>query len=106
MVGRCTEQSRLAGHDILGPSLESDSESLAWTQTAPRGELLSPIAARTLVLVGEQTQPLMSTAAESIAAHRPHARAETLPAANHSWEPAVMADRLAGFLSEPDTGAF
>lgn len=83
----------------MGPSLEADSESLAWTQSAPRAELWASIAAPTLALVGEQTLPIMPPAAESIAANVPHARKETLPAANHSWDPEVMAARIAEFLA-------
>lgn len=84
----------------MGPSLEPDAESLAWTQSAPRGELFSTINARTLVLVGEQTLPIMTPAAESIASTVPDAIFERIPAANHSWEPAVLADRIARFLND------
>ena len=75
----------------MGPSLEADAESLAWTQKAPRAELFSRITARTLVLVGEETLPIMPPAAESIASNLAHARLSEIPAANHSWDPAVMA---------------
>ncbi len=85
----------------LGPSLEADAESLAWTQSAPHSELFSTITARTLVLVGEQTLPIMTPAAESIISTVPDAIFERIPAVNHSWEPAVFADRIARFLNEP-----
>ncbi|MGA7205382.1 MAG: alpha/beta hydrolase [Specibacter sp.] len=83
----------------MGPSLEADAESIAWTQTAPRAELFAPITAPALALVGEQTLPIMPPAAESIAANVAHGRSETIDAANHSWEPSVMANRIADFLS-------
>lgn len=84
----------------MGPSLEADSESLAWTQSAPHIELWATITAPTLALVGRQTLPIMPPAAESIAASVPHARKATIPAADHSWEPAAMAAAIADFLSE------
>ncbi|WP_154606363.1 alpha/beta fold hydrolase [Arthrobacter sp. AQ5-05] len=84
----------------MGPSLEADFEALAWTQSAPRTELWKSITVPTLALVGEQTLPIMPPAADSIAAHLLHARRESIPAANHSWEPEVMAARIAAFLSE------
>ncbi len=83
----------------MGASLEADAESLAWTQSAPRAELWASIAAPTLALVGEQTMPIMRPAAESIAANVPNAQTGTLPAANHSWEPEAMAERIASFLA-------
>lgn len=82
----------------MGPSLEPDTESLAWTQSAPRAQLWSAITAPTLAVVGEQTLPIMPPAAESIAANVRHGSMATIPAANHSWEPAVMANRIAEFL--------
>ncbi|ALV46864.1 Pimeloyl-ACP methyl ester carboxylesterase [Arthrobacter alpinus] len=84
----------------MAPSLEADSESLAWTQSAPRSGLFADITARTLVLVGEQTLPIMAPAAQSIADTVPNARFERIPAANHSWEPTVFAERVARFLNE------
>lgn len=84
----------------MGPSLEADAESLAWTQSAPRAELFSDIGARTLVLVGEETLPIMPPAAQSIANNLSHATLGKLPAANHSWEPAVMAKAVAAFLKD------
>jgi pimeloyl-ACP methyl ester carboxylesterase len=82
----------------MGPSLEPDTESLAWAQSAPRAELWAPIQAPTLAVVGEQTLPIMPPAAESIAANVPHGSSDTIPAANHSWEPDVMAGCIAEFL--------
>jgi pimeloyl-ACP methyl ester carboxylesterase len=83
----------------MGPSLEADSDSLAWAQSAPRAELFAPITAPVLTLVGEQTLPIMPPAAESITANVAHGQSETIDAANHSWEPAVMANRIADFLA-------
>lgn len=84
----------------MGPSLEADLESLAWTQSAPRAELWRTITAPTLALVGEQTLPLMPLAADSIAANLIHGTRGSIPAANHSWDPSVLAARVAAFLTE------
>jgi len=82
----------------LGPSLEPDSEALAWTQSAPRVELWGGIAAPTLALVGEQSLEFMRPAAESIVANLPNAELRTIPAAEHTWEPKRMALTIAEFL--------
>jgi pimeloyl-ACP methyl ester carboxylesterase len=82
----------------IAPSLEPDAESLAWTQSAPRAELLSGVTAPTLALVGEQTMPIMTAAAASIVASMPNARTGTIPAADHRWEPRTMALAIAEFL--------
>jgi pimeloyl-ACP methyl ester carboxylesterase len=82
----------------MGPSLEPDSEALAWTQSAPRSTLWSGITQPTLVLVGEQTLDLMTPAADSLVASLPNAVLGTVPAANHAWEPKSMALAIARFL--------
>lgn len=84
----------------LGPSLSGDSESLAWAQSAPHAELWQAVTQRTLVMLGEETLPLMTAAADTIVAGLAHARQLSIPGANHSWEPAAMAGTLAGFLAE------
>jgi pimeloyl-ACP methyl ester carboxylesterase len=83
----------------MGPSLEPDAEALAWTQSAPRVELWKAVTQPTVALVGEQTLPIMHSAADSIVAALPDARKRVIPAANHSWQPEVMAAEIAGFLS-------
>ena len=82
----------------IAPSLEPDAESLAWTQSAPRAELWRGITAPTLALVGEQTMPIMTSAAASVVASMPNARSRTIPAADHRWEPRTMALAIAEFL--------
>ena len=84
----------------MGPSLEPDAESLAWTQSAPRTELWGGITQPVLVLVAAQTLPIMQNAADSMLASLPHARSGVVGAGNHSWEPAEMASAIAAFLSE------
>ena len=82
----------------IAPSLEPDAESLAWTQSAPRAKLWRGITQPTLALVGEQTLPIMTSAAASVVASMPNAQTRTIPAANHSWEPRTMALAIAEFL--------
>jgi pimeloyl-ACP methyl ester carboxylesterase len=82
----------------LGPSLEPDAESLAWAQSAPRAELLAGVAQATLALVGEETLPIMTSAAASVVASMPNAEPRTIPAADHRWEPKTMALAIAEFL--------
>ena len=84
----------------MGPSLEPDSESLAWTQSAPRADLWKHVTQPTLVLVGEQTLPIMHPAADSIVAALPDARKRVIEAANHSWEPQAMAAEIASFVGK------
>jgi pimeloyl-ACP methyl ester carboxylesterase len=83
----------------MGPSLEADAESIAWTQSAPRRQLWAGVTQPTLVLVGSQTTPKMTAAAESIVASLPDARAQSMGAVQHSWSPAEMSALIAGFLS-------
>ena len=82
----------------LSPSLEPDAESLAWTQSAPRAELFASIVQPTLVLVGDETLPIMTSAAESLVDTMPNAQTRTIAAAEHRWEPRTMALGIAEFL--------
>jgi hypothetical protein len=52
----------------------------------------------TLVVVGEDTFDEMPAAAASLAAALPDARRAEVAGAQHSWEPAAMADLMTGFL--------
>jgi pimeloyl-ACP methyl ester carboxylesterase len=83
----------------LGPSLSADAEALAWTQSAPRAGLWSAASQPTVAIVGEQTLPIMPAAADAIVASLSNAHKQTIRAANHGWEPAVMAAALAAFLA-------
>ena len=82
----------------MGPSLEPDAESLAWTQSASRAALWAGISQPTLVLVGEQTLDIMSRAADSLVTNLPHAARGTVAASDHAWEPKAMALKVAEFL--------
>jgi pimeloyl-ACP methyl ester carboxylesterase len=71
---------------------------LAWTQSAPRIELWRDITQPTLALVGEDTQPIMTSAAASVVASMPNAKSRAIRASNHQWEPKPMALAIADFL--------
>jgi pimeloyl-ACP methyl ester carboxylesterase len=82
----------------MAPTLEADAEALAWTQSAPRARLWSSVTAPTVVLLGTATFPFMADAADSIVRSLPRAERAELPGAGHRWEPADLADVLAGYL--------
>jgi pimeloyl-ACP methyl ester carboxylesterase len=83
----------------MAPSLEADAESIAWTQSAPRRRLWAGVTQPTLVLLGSQTMPKMTTAAASIAASLDNARVQSMGAVQHGWSPAEMARLIADFVS-------
>lgn len=76
----------------------ADAESLAWADSAPLGQLLGRIDVPVEAVYGEETQPIMVTAAEAIAAAVPDATAKRMPGANHSWQPESMAAELVRFV--------
>jgi pimeloyl-ACP methyl ester carboxylesterase len=82
----------------LAASLEPDSESLAWTQSAARSALWAGITAPALVLVGGETLEVMRPAADSLVANLPHAELREVEASDHRWEPHAMAITVAEFL--------
>lgn len=83
----------------VSPSLASDAEALAWTQSRPRTELWSSVRVPVLVLVGEETLPFFPVAAESIVGSVSDGRSTRVPATNHSWELGPMVDVLAEFFA-------
>ncbi|SDF11423.1 Pimeloyl-ACP methyl ester carboxylesterase [Blastococcus fimeti] len=91
-------------YERMAPTLEADAEALAWTQSAPRAELWAAIGAPVLVLVGADTFPFMTTAAESLVAALPHAERATVAGSGHRWRAADLADRLAAGLPASVSG--
>lgn len=86
----------------IAPSLEPDTEAIAWTQSGPsRRELLAPVTAPTLILLGEDTPPFFPPAADSLAAALPDARQARVPGADHRWELPALAATLTDFLLAP-----
>ncbi|TDD93445.1 alpha/beta fold hydrolase [Actinomadura rubrisoli] len=79
-------------------SLRPDGESLTWAESAPLAELCAGIRVPVEVLVGEETFPVMLTAADSIVAAIPGATQKRMPGAAHTWEPEPMAKELAEFV--------
>jgi pimeloyl-ACP methyl ester carboxylesterase len=81
------------------PSQLADAQSLAWAESAPHGELFGDIHLPVEVLTGEQTLPIMETAAASLVAAIPGAVHKSVPGANHSWEVEPMVAELASFVA-------
>lgn len=82
----------------MAPSLAADADALAWTQSAPHNALWGGINQPTLVLVGDDTLPMMPAAAEKIRAAVPNAQLHTIQASGHGWNTDVMSDALHAFL--------
>jgi pimeloyl-ACP methyl ester carboxylesterase len=82
------------------PTMRADAASLAWAESAPLPELLGGIRVPVLALAGTETFPGMVEAAEEVASSVHHGRAERVAGADHAWEPAAMAERLATFARE------
>lgn len=94
-----------ARHSPMWPSLvgqvdahRPDAESLAWAESGSRTELFAGIHVPVESLIGEQTMPIMQSAAEAIVTSIPGATRAVLPGANHSWEPDSMAAELVRFV--------
>lgn len=82
------------------PTMRADAASLAWADSAPLPGLLGDIRVPVLALAGTETFPGMVEAAEEIASSVHDGRAERVAGADHAWEPAAMAERLATFARE------
>jgi pimeloyl-ACP methyl ester carboxylesterase len=79
-------------------SLRADAEALEWAMSAPHPALLGALAVPTLLVVGRETFDEMPAAAASLAAALPDATRAEVAGAQHTWEPAAMAELMAGFL--------
>ena len=85
-------------------SLRADAEAMEWAMSAPHPELLGALDVPTLVVVGEETFDEMPAAAASLAAALPNARRAEVAGAQHSWDPAAMADLVADFMAGRPAG--
>ena len=82
-------------------SLLVDTEVVTWAQSAPHDELFGGVSVPTLVLVGEETLPLMEPAAQSIVRTIPHATLRRLPvSALHAWDPDALVDAVATVVGD------
>ncbi|MEL7974532.1 alpha/beta hydrolase [Isoptericola sp. F-RaC21] len=79
-------------------SQRADAQALAWATRALADGGLAGIDVPLLAMTGTRTFPGMPEAARELAAALPGGTAETVDGADHSWEPEVMADRLARFV--------
>ena len=85
-------------------SLRADAQALAWAMSAPHPELFGALDVPALLVVGRETFDEMPAAAASLAAALPKATLAEVAGAQHSWEPAAMADLVAGFLAGHPAG--
>lgn len=83
----------------LAPSLVADAAALTRAQDAPWAVQWSAVDVPVLVIVGKQTMPIFPPAAEALVAALPNARSITIPGKNHGWQPEVMAEVLASFVT-------
>jgi pimeloyl-ACP methyl ester carboxylesterase len=96
-----------AKNSAAWPTLLSIAHTLAYDaavlEKAERGTTLpaewAAVTMPTIVLVGQETQPIFPPAADAIVAALPHATHRRIDARNHGWEPAVMAREISDFLT-------
>ncbi|SFN59634.1 alpha/beta fold hydrolase [Mycetocola miduiensis] len=89
------------------PTLLSIAHTLAYDaavlEKAERGATLpgewGSIAVPTIVLLGEETQPIFPPAADAIVGALPNASQRRIDARNHGWAPEVMAREITEFLT-------
>lgn len=81
-------------------SQRADAQALAWATRALEDGGLSGLDVPLLAMTGTRTFPGMPEAAHRLAETVPDGTAETVPGADHSWDPEAMADRLARFVLE------
>lgn len=97
-----------AKHSPAWPTLLSIAHTLAYDaavlEKAERGrrtpEEWAAITVPTIVLLGEETQPIFPPAAEAVVATLPNASSRRIDARNHGWEPEVMAAEISEFLTD------
>jgi pimeloyl-ACP methyl ester carboxylesterase len=85
-------------------SLRADAQALEWAMSAPHPQLFGALDVPALLVVGRETFDEMPAAAASLAAALPKATRAEVAGAQHSWEPAAMADRVAGLLGSRPAG--
>jgi len=82
----------------IAPTLVYDAAALDRAQRRPWSQLWGSVAAPVQVIVGEQTLPMFPDVSDALVAALPNASQRRIAAANHSWEPEVMAAAIAEFL--------
>jgi pimeloyl-ACP methyl ester carboxylesterase len=97
-----------AKNSAAWPTLISIAHTLAYDaavlEKAERGMRMpdewAAITVPTIVLLGEETQPIFPPAADAIVATLPNATSRRIDARNHGWEPPVMAGEITAFLTD------
>jgi len=82
----------------IAPTLVYDAAALDRAQRRPWSQLWDSVSAPVQVIVGEQTLPMFPVVSDALVAALPNASQRRIEAANHSWEPGVMAAAIAEFL--------
>lgn len=78
----------------------ADGESLVWATEALERRTLAGVTAPVLATYGTSTLPEMPAAAGWLASVLPDATVREVPGADHTWEPAPMAEELVRFVRE------
>lgn len=76
------------------PTYRPDGESLAWAETASLATLLDGVDAPVHAIVGTETFDSLLEGAARIAEELPGATHRRVAGAEHSWDPAAMAEEL------------
>lgn len=76
----------------------ADGQALVWASEAMDDGTLARLTVPVLATYGTTTFPGMREYAEQLAATMPHATAQAVPGADHSWDPGAMASRLVAFV--------
>ncbi len=79
-------------------SQRADAQALAWATRALEDGGLRGIEVPVLAMTGVETFPGMPEAAQDLARTVADGTAETVPGADHTWEPEAIAARLARFV--------
>jgi len=82
-------------------TLRADAEALRWATAAlGSGELRDQVDVDVLAAYGTETFPGMAEAAARVRSVLPGTGVREVPGAGHMWEPAPMAELLAGFVRD------
>ncbi|MFE6233962.1 alpha/beta fold hydrolase [Cellulosimicrobium sp. NPDC057862] len=79
-------------------SQRADGRSLVWATAALEDGSLARVDVPVLATYGTTTFPVMPVSAEKVVAAVPHGELREVEGADHSWEPAAMADELVRFV--------
>jgi len=82
----------------IAPTLVYDAAALDRAQRRPWAQLLAPVSVPVQVIIGEQTLALFPPVADALVQALPRATQRRIAAADHGWDPAVMAAAIGEFV--------